>query len=65
MHKSLMLQEKPLITITLLLPREHLLALDAVTGLGPEKGYTQSVCNPHHAVLAREAWRKFLDRRDL
>ncbi len=37
------------------------LALDAVTGLGPEKGYTQSVCNPHHAVLAREAWRKFLD----
>ncbi|MGB3639637.1 MAG: FAD/NAD(P)-binding oxidoreductase [Rivularia sp. (in: cyanobacteria)] len=37
------------------------LALDAVTGLGPEQGYTQSVCNPHHAVLAREAWRKFLD----
>ena len=37
------------------------LALDAVPGLGPEQGYTQSVCNPHHAVLAREAWRKFLD----
>ncbi|PAX55227.1 NAD(P)/FAD-dependent oxidoreductase [Brunnivagina elsteri] len=37
------------------------LALDAVPGLGPEQGYTQSVCNPHHALLAREAWRKFLE----
>ncbi|MTJ55606.1 NAD(P)/FAD-dependent oxidoreductase [Anabaena sp. UHCC 0253] len=37
------------------------LALDAVPGLGPEQGYTQSVCNPHHALLAREAWQKFLD----
>ncbi len=38
------------------------LALDAVPGLGPEGGYTQSVCNPHHAELACEAWNKFLDR---
>ena len=37
------------------------LALDAVPGLGPEGGYTHSVCNPHHALLAREAWIKFLD----
>lgn len=37
------------------------LALDAVPGLGPEQGYTQSVCNPHHTLLAREKWRKFLD----
>lgn len=36
------------------------LALDAIPGLGPENGYTQSVCNPHHAVLAGEAWEKFL-----
>ncbi|MBW4520627.1 MAG: FAD-dependent oxidoreductase [Scytolyngbya sp. HA4215-MV1] len=36
------------------------LALDALPGLGPEGGYTQSVCNPHHALLAREAWTKFL-----
>ena len=36
------------------------LALDAIPGLGPEQGYTQSVCNPHHALLAREEWRKFL-----
>jgi sulfide:quinone oxidoreductase len=36
------------------------LALDALPGLGPEGGYTQSVCNPHHAVLAGEAWEKFL-----
>ncbi len=36
------------------------LTLDAIPGLGPEGGYTQSVCNPHHAVLAGEAWEKFL-----
>jgi len=36
------------------------LALDALPGLGPETGYTQSVCNPHHSLLAREAWEKFL-----
>ncbi|MGA7933032.1 MAG: FAD/NAD(P)-binding oxidoreductase [Kovacikia sp.] len=36
------------------------LALDAIPGLGPEGGYTQSVCNPHHALLASAAWEKFL-----
>jgi sulfide:quinone oxidoreductase len=36
------------------------LALDALPGLGPEGGYTQSICNPHHAELAREAWEQFL-----
>ncbi|HEY9662751.1 MAG TPA: FAD/NAD(P)-binding oxidoreductase [Allocoleopsis sp.] len=36
------------------------LALDALPGLGPEDGYTQSVCNPHHAELACAAWEKFL-----
>ena len=36
------------------------LAMDALKGLGPEGGYTQSICNPHHAVLAGEAWQKFL-----
>jgi sulfide:quinone oxidoreductase len=36
------------------------LALDAVPGLGPEQGYTQSVCNPHHAELAHAAWLQFL-----
>jgi sulfide:quinone oxidoreductase len=36
------------------------LALDALKGLGPEGGYTQSICNPHHALLADEAWQKFL-----
>lgn len=36
------------------------LALDALPGLGPEGGYTQSICNPHHAVLAGESWEKFL-----
>lgn len=29
--------------------------------LGPEQGYTQSICNPHHALLCAEAWEKFLD----
>ncbi len=37
------------------------LAMDALPGLGPESGYTQSVCNPHHALLAEEAWEKFLN----
>lgn len=37
------------------------LALDALPGLGTEGGYTQSICNPHHAVLAGEAWEKFLE----
>lgn len=36
------------------------LALDALPGLGPEGGYTQSICNPHHAVLAGKAWERFL-----
>lgn len=38
------------------------LALDTLPGLGPESGYTQSVCNPHHAVLAGKAWQKFLEK---
>ncbi|WP_019500010.1 NAD(P)/FAD-dependent oxidoreductase [Pseudanabaena sp. PCC 6802] len=36
------------------------LALDALPGLGPETGYTQSVCNPHHAQMAKVAWKEFL-----
>ena len=35
------------------------LELDAVSGLGPEGGYTHSICNPHHAVLAQKAWKEF------
>jgi len=36
------------------------LALDTVPGLGPDAGYTQSVCNPHHAQMAKVAWQQFL-----
>lgn len=36
------------------------LDLDAIPGLGPDHGYSQSVCNPHHALQAREAWLQFL-----
>jgi len=36
------------------------LALDETPGLGPENGWTHSVCNANHAILAREAWEKFL-----
>lgn len=36
------------------------LALDAVSGLGPETGSTQSICNPHHAKQASQAWSEFL-----
>jgi sulfide:quinone oxidoreductase len=37
------------------------LAFDKVDGLGPENGYTQSVCNLEHAMMTREAWEKFLE----
>ena len=37
------------------------LALDVVPGLGAIDGYTQSVCNPHHALMAREAWVEFME----
>jgi sulfide:quinone oxidoreductase len=37
------------------------LAFEKVPGLGPEHGYTQSVCNLDHALLAGEAWERFLD----
>jgi sulfide:quinone oxidoreductase len=35
------------------------LAFDEVPGLGPE-GHTQSVCHVDHAVLAGEAWQRFV-----
>ncbi len=37
------------------------LAYNLMPGLGPEEGYTQSVCNAHHAEMAREAWNEFLE----
>ncbi len=37
------------------------LAFDKIPGLGPESGYTQSVCNLEHAEQAREAWQRFLE----
>lgn len=37
------------------------LAFDAVTGLGPEDGFTQSVCTLDHAIKAHEAYRAFLE----
>ncbi|MEM9905960.1 MAG: FAD/NAD(P)-binding oxidoreductase [Cyanobacteria bacterium P01_D01_bin.44] len=37
------------------------LAFDQIPGLGPEAGYTQSVCTPDHAVVARQAWLDFLN----
>ncbi|MEN9224290.1 MAG: FAD-dependent oxidoreductase [Thermostichus sp. HHBFW_bins_43] len=36
------------------------LAMDAVPGLGPDQGFTQSVCTPHHAHRAYQAWSDFL-----
>jgi len=36
-------------------------AFDAVPGLGPEGGYTHSVCSPAHTLEARTAWLKFLE----
>jgi sulfide:quinone oxidoreductase len=37
------------------------LAFEKVRGLGPEDGFTQSVCNLDHALLARDAWAEFLE----
>jgi sulfide:quinone oxidoreductase len=37
------------------------LAYHLMPGLGPEEGYTQSVCNAHHAEMARDAWNEFLE----
>lgn len=37
------------------------LAFEKVPGLGPEGGFTQSVCNLEHAEAARTAWERFLE----
>jgi sulfide:quinone oxidoreductase len=37
------------------------LAFERVPGLGPDQGHTRSVCNLDHALLAREAWERFLE----
>jgi sulfide:quinone oxidoreductase len=37
------------------------LAFEKIPGLGPEDGFTQSVCNLEHAELARRAWDRFLE----
>ncbi len=37
------------------------LAFERVPGLGPHDGHTQSVCNLDHALLARDAWQRFLE----
>lgn len=37
------------------------LAFEKIAGLGPEDGYTDSVCNLEHAVLTGEAWERFRD----
>ncbi len=37
------------------------LAFEKVPGLGPEHGFTQSVCNLEHAELTASAWDRFLE----
>lgn len=37
------------------------LAFDAVPGLGPDAGHTQSICTLEHASRAREAYLRFLE----
>ncbi len=36
------------------------LAFERIAGLGPDDGFTQSVCNVEHAEQAAEAWQRFL-----
>jgi sulfide:quinone oxidoreductase len=45
----------------LLLATGPRLAFDKIPGLGPADGHTQSICNLDHALLARDAWARFLD----
>lgn len=37
------------------------LAFDLIPGLGPQGGFTQSVCTPHHALVAHQTWQAFLE----
>ena len=37
------------------------LAFEQIPGLGPQDGYSQSVCTPDHALGARQAWLSFLE----
>lgn len=45
----------------LLLATGPRLAFEKVPGLGPDGGFTQSVCNMDHALLTRAAWERFLE----
>lgn len=45
----------------LLLATGPRLAFEKIAGLGPDGGYTQSVCNMDHALLTRAAWDRFLE----
>jgi sulfide:quinone oxidoreductase len=38
------------------------LAFEKIDGLGPEGGFTQSVCNLEHAMITRDAWEEFLEK---
>ncbi|MBF1999988.1 MAG: FAD-dependent oxidoreductase [Synechococcales cyanobacterium M58_A2018_015] len=58
--RQLVVNQEPLSYDYLVVATGAELALDAVPGLGPDTGYTQSVCNPHHAHLAQQAWQQFL-----
>ena len=33
---------------------------DEVSGMGPDKGYTESICSLPHAIEARKSWKEFL-----
>lgn len=37
------------------------LDFDAIPGLGPEKGYTQSIMTLEHAIKTNEAWQRYLE----
>ena len=34
---------------------------DEVPGMGPDKGYTESICSLPHAIEARKSWKEFLN----
>ncbi|WP_205369608.1 NAD(P)/FAD-dependent oxidoreductase [Thermoleptolyngbya sp. PKUAC-SCTB121] len=59
-NRQLVVNQTPLSYDYLVVATGAELDLDTVPGLGPDHGYTQSVCNPHHARLAQQAWQQFL-----
>ncbi|MFN3477307.1 MAG: NAD(P)/FAD-dependent oxidoreductase, partial [Candidatus Methylomirabilales bacterium] len=59
-HSQVILQDREIPYDYLVIATGPSLEFEAVPGLGPHGGYTQSVCTLDHALEARKAWVEFL-----